>query len=439
MSYGRDTSQLPRAGSFRQMGGATTQKPKTKGTGTGGGGFLRWRDVYRPSMIKPDVVRLLRGQYMNLFVPLDEEGNVTHQNADGSPQVFQSTDAFYKYTEHRYARTDRTNVCSAGPLVAYKDLRDPCLGCDEYYAGWKKLRDDNGGKAPPGKKPPMGKSDHWALSVLHYANYHNAPQTDAKGNLKINKQTGDPYMEWSACKATYGYPCPSCKESRETKLGHVMHWPMGFGHWNVVLNLDAQVGESCSNCGGLPIETTPGTRISCIQSSNWLCPSCDESVIDLTSTTHTPEQILKMTRSQVVCPHCSQPVFLIEYLTCRNCSQAKRATLFDVDLSFMRIKQGQGDSETTILQPSTWSPPRSIDQNFIKIATPLDLLKIYGPTPLDIQAKDFQLPLPQGYVVGGGQAAPAAGPPVTAAEAARPYTVGPQMPGADAQQTMYKP
>ncbi len=195
-----------------------------------------------------------------------------------------------------------------------------------------------------------------------------------------------------------------------------MHWPMGYGHWNVLLTLDAQVGDSCANCGGVPIETSPGQRIPCIQSAHWLCPECDESVIDLSTTQHTPEQVLKMTSSQVRCPHCSKPVFLTEFLACRNCSAPRRATLFDVDLSFMRVKQGQGDSETTVLQPSSWSPPRPIDALFIGIAQPLDLMKIYAPTPLDIQARDFRLPLPSTP----GQ--PTTEAPVTAADAARPYT-----------------
>lgn len=451
MSYGRDTSMLPRAGSFRQMGTAAKQKPKTKGSGGGGGGgFLRWRDVYKPSMLGADVIRLLRGDYVNYYVPMDEEGNVLHFEADGSPQVFQSTEQFIRFTEHRSSRTKKTCICSGGPRRQFKDYADPCLGCFDYHAGWKKLRDeykgdDGKGKVPAGKRPSMGRSDQWAMSALHYANYHNQPQRDDKGNIKKNPNTGDPYMEWKPCQATYNYPCQSCKDGCETRLGHVGHWPMGLGHWNVMLSLDARVGDSCANCGGEPIEQMPGQRIACVQSGgHWLCPNCDESVIDLASTSLKPEEIVKMTTSIITCPNCNQSGFLVEYLECRNrCGQPRRATLFDVDIWVMRVKQGEGDSETTVLQPTGFSAPRPIDPNFQSIAKPLDLPKIYEPTSLDSQARDFQLPLPAEWVAGTAQ--PAAQAPVTASEAARPYaTPAPQMQGGPsvvipAGAGMYKP
>jgi hypothetical protein len=436
MSYGRDPSMLRKVGGFRQMGGVSMQKPKTKNAGGGGGGgALRWHDKYAPSMIRPDTVRLLRNEHLFQYVPMDEEDNPLHFDPDGRPQVWESVESFVKFVEHRSNRTERTEICSAGPLRDFWKYRDPCLGCDDYFNGWKALREQYaGGKVPSGKRPSMGKREMWAMSVLHYATYHKAPQTDAKGQVKKNPNTNEPYMEWTPCLRTYGYQCPHCTANRETKLGHVGHWPMGKEHWNVIVSLDSQVGDSCSNCGGIPQNNTP-----CIQSSAWLCPNCDEAVIDLNTTEHTPEEIVKMTTSHTVCPHCSQLGLLTEYISCINCANPKRATLFDVDINFMRVKQGSGDSERTVLQPSQWSPPRPIDPNFLGIAQALDLPKIYGATPLDVQAKSFQLPLPAALNPAAQGQQPA---PLTAAEAARPYGSappmgGPAMPGG--ANGMYKP
>src|SRR5260370_1413375 len=102
MSYGRDASGLQKVGSFRQMGGAIAQKPKKTGGGGGGGGggFLRWHDKYAPSMLRPDTIRILRGEYAIQYIPMDDEGNALHFETDGRPQVWDIVQPFIKVREH---------------------------------------------------------------------------------------------------------------------------------------------------------------------------------------------------------------------------------------------------------------------------------------------------------------------------------------------------
>ena len=255
------------------------------------------------------------------------------------------------------------------------------------------------------KRPAMGMSDKFVVSVFHYAHYHKGPQYDSNGQMKLNPHTQEPYLEWSPCNQhTYGYPCRNCQGNYETKFGHMLHWPMGFGHWNVLLSKQADVERHCVGCGGT----------YCIRSLAWLCQHCDNAVINLSSTTRTPEEIIKMTTSQVVCPYCKQFGFLQEDISCANCRNPQRASLFNVDLWVMRVKQGTGDNETTVLQPSQTSAPGPINEAFASVIKPLDLLKIYAPTPLEEQARLFQLPMP------GAQPPPV---PMTAEQAARPYGV----------------
>ncbi len=396
MSFGKDPSMLKSVGSFRQQSERLTKRPQR--SGGGGNAGARYRDRYRPSELAPDTVRLVPGNYKVEIV--EEDGR-------GGYQVVAIEMPNFKVREHFYARNKKTAICSGGPLAEIKGRRDPCIGCDQFWAG---MRKDQNGKSMRG---PMGMSDSYVFNVLHYANYHEVEQRDGQGAIRANPNTGAAYTEWVVCNATYGAPCPACQAGKKTEFGRMLHWSLGYGHYKTLLSAEEQIGRSCASCAG----------VNTIDWEAWLCsnPECQDSVIEKATTSLSPEEIKKTVYDQVKCPKCGHFGFLMEYIECRGCDAPRRASLFDVDMNVMRIKQGRGESQTTVLQVSQWSAPRPIDQNVKDKVKPFPLDKLFAPTPIDKQAEMFGLPMPSGDKPADVQAPPG--------DAARPYGGG----------DMYKP
>src|SRR6201999_2073596 len=105
------------------------------------------------------------------------------------------------------------------------------------------------------------------------------------------------------------------------------------------------------------------------------------------------KDLKEITLSPARCPSCKFEAFLQEYYECNNCSKPNRATIFDVDMDVLRVAQGADNDKATVLQISQWSAPGPIDPKYTE-AKPLPLDKIYAPSPLDVQAKQFRLPMP---------------------------------------------
>ncbi len=364
MSYGRDPKTLGAVGSYRQAASKVMKRPKSGSKG--GGGFL-FRDTYKPSLISPDMIRLVPGNY-------------SIEVADDNHNVEVVSMPNYKYVKHYHARTKRTCVCSGGALSHVRGKRLPCLGCENFWDG---MHTDASGKK---KRGPMGMTDEYVFNVLHYAGYHEVEQVDRDtGQVKMGPQN-KPYTEWVVCLQTYGVACPPCQQGKAMSNGRLLHWPLGYAHYNSLLAIDDQIGRSCSTC----------QQMDTIKTLAWLCQNeqCGEAIIEVGSTQHKPEDVKKLTVDKVTCPKCGFFGYLGDYYECQTCKNPKRATLFDVDMNALRVEEGAGDNKKTHLQISRWSQPRPIDERFRALAKPMQLEKIYAPTPIDIQARVWNLPLP---------------------------------------------
>lgn len=357
MAYGKNATDLPETGSFRQSAHHhQATKPKF-----GGRGGSRFSDAYKPGLDVPDTIRLVRGMYE---VPV----------ATNTGQVEMRRLFYFPYVDHYHGILKKGAICSAGPAHAFKNLREPCHGCDMFWQGKESGRKSRG---------PMSKRDMYGFTVLHYAPYAKMEQVDREtGQIRTNNE-GKPFYEWVRV-----LPHERQKyQGREMRDAHVLHWSLGFGHWNVLVDYDKHIGASCRNCGG----------VDCIQSEAWGCKSCGELIIDVSSTHLSPKQIDDITMAPVKCPKCGTEAFLQEYINCTKCGNGARADLFDVDLTVKRIAASDGSNQN-VLSIVKWSEPRPIDQRFIEIAKPLDLPKIFSPDSLERQAQIWQItaaPVPQ--------------------------------------------
>jgi len=384
--FGKDPTRLGRVpafgGSLNQR--ATAFKDHSRGPRTTRG--RRFSDEYKPPMGPHalDVGRLLPGNY-TVQIAGDEKGE----------SLAEVQLEFFPFVEHFDGRTNKSSVCSGGPLHNFKGKRDDCRGCDMFYEGLG---------APKGTTKRMSKRDMFVFNFLHMAPYHKVESLDQNtGQIRVNER-GEPYYDWHPCE---GRTCTACKAGKETKHGRVRPWPMGYSHFNTLIEAyNPLVGNSCASCG---------TKNS-IRSIAWVCPveGCGEAIIDLSTTTMTDADIAKIVMREIECPACKNRVMAQEMYECTACGNARRASIFDVNIHVQRINNSKEGGNQTTLMVTDWSHPCPIDPSFTEIAKPLPLDKMYAPTPLEVQDRLFEAqgagPVTnQGYrPYGGGQ--PVGGP-----------------------------
>ena len=361
MAYGKDKSQLSNVPNFRAA--AQNYEQHKARPPSGGGGRPTWIDKFNPSTDTPDEIRILRGNYEVLI------GVQT-----GVPPTYSIEKQilpYYPFVEHFHGGLKRGCVCSAGPFAAFKDKRDECPGCDQHWAE----RSANRGTK---NKGAMARRDMYSFSVLHYAPYAYIEQRDRDTMQIRTDDNGKPYMEWVRILPNErNDPKFQGKEKRDA---HVLHWDIGFGHWNTLLEYDKEIGQSCRACGGRDT----------IVLEAWLCPACGTDLIDPNTTTYKPEELADLLKGEVTCASCKEVVRLTEAISCKGCNNAERADIFDVDMRVKRVAPPDGGNQTTLMVPG-WSNPRGIDQRFVDLAKPLDLKKIFTPTPPDKQREIFKM------------------------------------------------
>lgn len=383
MAYGKDPKQLSNVPNFRNQA-QNYEQHRARPQGGGGGGRPTWIDKFNPSTEEADEIRILRGDY-EVLVGLND-GSIEKQKL-----------SYYPFTEHFHGGLKKGSICSAGPLAAFKDKRDPCLACDQY---WAERAANRGTK----NKGAMSKRDMYSFSVLHYAPYAYVEQID-RDTMKVREDdNGKAYMEWVRVLPHEQHLAKF--NGKERRDAHVLHWDIGFGHWNTLLEYDKEIGKSCRACGGRDT----------IVLEAWLCPKCGTDLIDPRTTTYKKEELAELLKGEVTCANCREVVQLVEAISCKGCGNPERADIFDVDMRVKRVADPNGGNQTTLMIPG-WSSPRSIDQRFSDIAKPLDLKKIFTPTPLEVQAERFKIQggaSPQLAQSGGRQ-------PVTVGQHSRPY------------------
>ena len=382
MAYGKDPKNLGTSGSFRQRANSYQhQKDQSRKRGGGGGGVY-WATQFKPTIDDVDTVRIIEGKFK---VP-----QVVGNGKDATLEMIELP--FFPFAEHYDGREKKTAICSAGPFAGSKDKSDPCVGCELFWSGMEK--DQNGKK----KQGRMSRREMYVFTVLDYGVYHNVEQVDFKtGQVRINEQTNQPWMQWVKCE---GQGCDACRQGKETRRGATRHWALGWGHYQTLLDADKKIGKSCSNCRAVG-------SINCIA---WTCPQCGDAIVDMASTPLKAKEIDELVSKPVTCG-CGFNGFAQEIIECRSCTPAggtaKRATIFDVDMNVNRVADPNGGNQTT-LAISNWSAPGPVDPNFKDFNKSLNLEQIYAPTPIEKQRDLFDVKGPIRT-------------PVTSGDASRPW------------------
>jgi hypothetical protein len=368
MAFGKDTDKLNVVSpfgantSFQQRNAFLMRNSGEQRQRRGGGG-ARFSDVYKPTQSPSsfDLVRLIPGAY-------------EYVGCDGQKNPYKYILEYWPYIEHYDGRNERSALCSGGVYHNFRDAREPCLGCDLFFSTMDKQKDANGRR-----KSRVSKQDKYAFNALHFNPYHKIQQIDRQtGQVRTNDK-GEAYHEWVPCE---GRGCPICPQKVETVEARVLKWEMSYSHWKAMTTAyAAAIGNGCRVC----------KQKSSIASLAWVCsnPECGEAVIDMADTTLKDEDIMKVISAPVTCPHCKQSGFLNEVFQCSGCGTPERATIFDVNMHVKRVASGAGDSKQTQLIVSDWTEACAIDPRFAEIAKPLDLPKIYAPSTIEYQQRQF--------------------------------------------------
>jgi predicted RNA-binding Zn-ribbon protein involved in translation (DUF1610 family) len=382
-------------GSYRQKA-VHHQQQRTQRRGGGGGGAPTFIDQFKPDLDTPDIIRIIAGDY-----------EVKTVAGDGTIEIDRTP--YFPFGEHYHATLERSCVCSAGPNYGAKDKRDPCYACDMF---WQGMTTGTDGKK---KRGPMSRRDMVSFTVVHFYPYHKVEQVDRQtGQVRINDRTKEPYFSWWRCEG--GKNCQFCMAQKEKRLAQRLHWDLGTNHFSTLWEYEKEIGKGCVTCGGR----------STIEWDAYVCRECGEAKVVREETGLKLKEIDEIFTKPNKCSACGFEGFLSELISCSNCTpmghEPVRATLFDVDLH-VRRNQTDAKSNATTLMVTQWSDPRPVDKNFTDLAKPMDLSKIFAPTPLDKQAAIFNLTPAQLAALKAGSL-PSGRQPATgdaAGDTSRPY------------------
>lgn len=371
MSFGKDSNVMTAVGSFRQMSHQMTQNQhgKKKGGGAGAPYFVDQFDV--PNELIN--VRLVPGQYLQDQIIGDEETEPENL------QVAQILMPFIKFIDHFDGQKNTGAICSAGPFANVKGRREPCRGCEIF---WATVHRNQNGRLESSR---MSKQNKYAFTVLDYSAYHKVPQVDRSTGQTMKNAQGEPYYNWLRC---FGQGCDMCRNQNEWKQGNCTHWNMSYTSLQTIRGAESDIGKSCVVCG----------QQDCIISRGWMCGHCGAEVVDMSSTQLKVEELLKLTDAPYGCGHCGQQVLLKEVYQCGPCTQrghqGVRASIFDVDLKIKGVPSSTGKGKT--LQIMGWSAPYPLSPEMKELAKPVDLVARYAPAPMDLQIAKFgEVPVPQ--------------------------------------------
>lgn len=374
MSFGKDETSMPSGGGMsvrQQLRHGAKRAPR----GSGGGGGLLYRDQYRPpSDGTSDIVRIIPGSYP--LPQIDYENKDFVYNEAGS--VVTANFPYWKYTEYYFAPRKRTIIGSEGPLGGFKGKGNPSLVSDWFWWEYNE-RQRTGNKKSPNT---LRRTERNAVSVLVQAPFYKVPQTGKDGKVQMNEKTNQPYMEWK--KGSKRGNDEYALGKYEKKNGHVMHWSLAFGQWNVMLAYANGLASSCRSCN---------TQDS-IRELALVCRGCGEAIVEFDSTSLTDAELNKIRDEPVKCRTCGHTGYLDNIIECNNCPHGDEATLFDFDLEVLQVKSSEEDKAAQ-LQIRKAIGPRPLDASFKDdLRKPLDLPKIFTPFSMEAQEKILG-PLPR--------------------------------------------
>jgi len=371
MAFGKNNEALKKMSLRQKMRMGSKRAPKTGG----GRAAPYFVNRYEPPVTGPsDIIRLIPGEFA---MPVVDQDNRDYLY-DETGKVVEMVYPFYRYINYFHGGKKRGCIGSEGALGEFKGKGDPCIAADWYWWEWRQ-RQITGDKDHP---KAMSRGDKWAFTVVVEAPFYQVPQIDnVTKQLRINPNTKEPYTDWrkGSVRGNDEYAAAGYKR----KEGHRQHWSLSYGHFRVLTEYEDTLARHCRTCGG-------NNTISEIA---LLCQNCGEAIVVMAETALSDEELIRMRDEAVQCPHCKHNGFLESMIECSGCSKPESATLFDFDLEVKRVPNSDGGGKQTALQILRAIGPRPLPAKYGEdLRKPLDLKKIFAPTPLAEQEKTFGLP-----------------------------------------------
>jgi hypothetical protein len=388
MSYGKEDAHTNRitASMSQQMGNARRFH-------TGGKqGAPAWANRYYPTKVGSDTIRLVPGKY-------------EIQRLLENDQVITEVVPWYECTEHYYASIKQGIVCSGGVFRDHKTKKEPCEGCEMFWADWQERNDI---KQRTGQKVTnpnrVSKSNRFIFHVLDMGYWFKGPDFDDNG-LPRKDDKGNQYTKWikyNQANPQHGYLLSQVTDEKDKRWGRLLDWNMGRDHFGVLTKYADYTGANCASCGG----------IDCLQVQRWYCPGCHADMFDPQQLMLPAQALQELTSRPSVCRGCRGLYYPAEHLRCVNCPNGVRASIFDVDLTLMAQEDPQ--NKGTQLCFLNVSAPKGIPDHFQDLLQKLPDLKVkYAPTSLADQRTKFQRAKPGGQppAAGAAHALPPPAPP----------------------------
>jgi hypothetical protein len=285
-----------------------------------------------------------------------------------SGQVETLTKTWYQFTDHYHNATKRHLVCSAG---AYLDK--PCLPHDinkKFYEA--RDAEYKATKVRSKQRPSVGSSPRFAFSTVVMEWIYSVPLTDSSGKVRTTRD-GAPIFK--------NVPGPfvdkSIRGGLNRKFGHRFHLANSTEALHQLLALDKRLANNCKHCA------------RSLYADTLKCPECKapqalESAVE-------GEDLGTTREEHFACVQCSYrgPMFPVLQCACGN-PKSGGLTSFDVRLR----KEPTGETGSVILCTGVRIPLDDIkDTDALSSAMqalqdgPLDLYKIYAPTPIEEQRR----------------------------------------------------
>lgn len=372
MAFGKDADQKSRLGGTFTQQAAYSGRRSERQSGERSG--LYWKDNFKPGQYI-DTIRFIQGQYPVLEVD------------SSTGELRTNILPWFPFRDHFHGGLQRGGICSSGPYFNVRQKREPCLGCEIYWADWEerdRIKKERGQR--PQSPNRMSTTDKFGFSIVDQGTFYKGEEVDAQGRVRTNNQN-QPFYEWR--KLMYANDPQAA--GKQLTYGQTLAWPLNRPQFDMIQQFnELNIGQSCIGCGTYGDSMRPA-----LQAVQFKCPQCNTVAIDLQTSTLSPLQINEIMKQPYQCHHCGTRAFLLEVLTCMTCvtrnTEPARASIFDVDLQVQMRKDSANKNVLTIL---AYSAPQPINAAFQHLLVPLDLPKKFAPTSLDEQARTWKVSAP---------------------------------------------
>lgn len=316
---------------------------KNKNSGGKGGG--NWREEMRlpKDPDPPAAMVFIDAEYPDPN-PSSEERAIAGNAPNGQPNPVNKL--YRKVQQHNrkyFANQGRERFgdafCSKG-YDAYNP--QPCIGCMAMDSGDKSIK----------------LSEKYAFGFFHLAYYHGHPVFRDDGSLLTRKDSQELVLNYDEC---VGRDCNYCRILRgmqpfvpqgqkafpnynpgqiTTVYGRRRYLLIGKNHLSALDGWDSAISSNCGTCRNL------------LQTEGFMCPYCQNLVIDMQTDPRTIPQIKDAIQNPVHCNTCQKMVIVEESTYCQPCETAGRQSHvnFLTDVVALGCRQGEQTSSTLMLK-----------------------------------------------------------------------------------------